>query len=89
MYFIYRPCRIFVKNSPRWYLAHTYRGQRRGMAFNEYNEKIDFAPNAANIGVNFSLDAQPFELSFFDSGDMKDTAIKIGNSNGDGVTLFY
>lgn len=72
------------------YVAHLFYGKKDLYDLTIYQERaVDFAPYVANIGVNFSLDTQPFELSFFDSGDMKDTSIKIGNSNGDSVTLFY
>lgn len=71
-------------------VAHLFYGKKDLYDLTIYQERaVDFAPYVANIGVNFSLDTQPFELSFFDSGDMKDTSIKIGNSNGDSVTLFY
>lgn len=72
--------------------VHLYYGKRNDDAerLNAlYSESpVSFAPYNRQIGVNFSLDTVATELSFFDSGDLKDTAVKIQNENGDCVTLF-
>ena len=49
---------------------------------------MSFCPYPEDIGVKFSLDTVPTELSFFGSGDLRDTGIKIKNQNGDSVTGF-
>ena len=72
------------------YLAHLYYGQKTECLQGLYKEyPVDFAPYVADVGADFSLDTIPTELSFFDSGDTKETAIKIRNGNGDCTTLFY
>lgn len=72
------------------FLAHLYYGRKVESLQGLYKEyPVDFAPYVADEGADFSLDTIPTELSFFDSGDMKDTAIKIRNGNGDCTTLFY
>ncbi|MBE5753267.1 MAG: alpha-galactosidase [Clostridiales bacterium] len=72
------------------FLAHLYYGKKTDSLQGFYREyPVDFAPYIEEIGANFSLDTIPTELSFFDSGDTKDTAIKIKNKNGDSSTLFY
>ena len=72
------------------FVAHLYYGKKTEdvqAAYREY--PVDFAPYVASIGADFSIDTIPTELSFFDSGDTKDTAIQIRNANGDSATLFY
>lgn len=70
------------------YVLHLYYGKKKEQ-IQPYTEKIvAFAPYDADIGVNFSLDIVPTELSFFGSGDLRDTGIKIKNQNGDSVTKF-
>ena len=72
------------------FLAHLYYGKKQDCVNGEYKEyPVDFAPYVAEVGAVLSLDTIPTELSFFDSGDMKDTAVKIKNGNGDCSTLFY
>ncbi len=72
------------------YVAHLYYGAKSDFLRDMYKEyPVDFAPYVADIGANFSLNTVSTELSFFDSGDMKDTAVKIKNANGDSTTLFY
>ena len=72
------------------FVAHLYYGQKVDSLQGLYKEyPVDFAPYVAEVGADFSLDTIPTELSFFDSGDTKDTAIKIRNGNGDCSTLFY
>ncbi len=72
------------------YLTHLYYGEKNDFVSGAYKEyPVDFAPYVAEIGADFSLETVPTELSFFDSGDMKDTGIKIKNGNGDCSTLFY
>lgn len=72
------------------FVAHLYYGKKTDCLQGFYREyPVDFAPYVASIGADFSLDTIPTELSFFDSGDTKDTAIKIKNANGDCATLFY
>ena len=71
------------------YLVHLYYGKKQKAKKSCYlEETVDFAPYVAKIGANFSLNTVLSELSFFDRGDLKDTAIKIKNENGDCVTLF-
>ena len=72
------------------YLTHLYYGAKLENLQGLYKEyPVDFAPYVAEVGANFSLDTVATELSFFDSGDLKDTAVKIKNGNGDSSTLFY
>ena len=72
------------------FVAHLYYGKKTDCLQGTYREyPVDFAPYVASEGADFSLDTIPTELSFFDSGDTKDTAIKIRNANGDCSTLFY
>ena len=72
------------------FLAHVYYGKKVDSLQGLYKEyPVDFAPYVASEGADFSLDTIPTELSFFDSGDTKETAIKIRNGNGDCATLFY
>lgn len=71
------------------YVAHLYYGAKTDGLSRLYKEKIvSFAPYPAEEGVKFSLDTVATELSFFGSGDLKDTAIKICGQNGDCTTLF-
>ena len=72
------------------YVVHLYYGGKNHCRGDACKEKIvDFAPYIAEVGESFSLDTIPTELSFFDSGDTKDVAVKIKNANGDATTLFY
>ena len=90
-----RIIRIDTKNSTyamqishEKYVLHLYYGKRTEY-IEPYQERVvSFAPYVADIGVNFSLDTVPTELSFFGSGDLRDTGIKIKNQNGDSTTLF-
>ena len=53
-----------------------------------YNEvPVSFAAYPKDVGVDFSLETVLTELSFFDSGDIKDIAIKIEH-NGSSITEF-
>lgn len=71
------------------YVAHLYYGKKTDRLTECYKEyPVDFAPYVADVGANFSLDTILTELSFFDSGDTKDVALKIRNGNGDSVTRF-
>ena len=70
------------------YVLHLYYGKRTD-SLKPYKERVvSFCPYDPNIGVKFSLDTVPTELSFFGSGDLRDTGIKIKNQNGDSVTRF-
>ncbi len=72
------------------YLAHLYYGAKTDYVQSGYKERpVDFAPYVSDVSVDFSLNTIPTELSFFDSGDLKDTGVKVKNSNGDCCTLFY
>ena len=72
------------------YLAHLYYGSKIDDVTVGYQEiPVAFASYVAEIGSVFSLDTILTELSFFDSGDSRDTAIKVKNQNGDSTTLFY
>lgn len=72
------------------YVAHLYYGAKADSLQGFYKEyPIDFAPYVEETGADFSLDTIATELSFFDSGDLKDTGVKIKNANGDCSTLFY
>lgn len=72
------------------YLAHLYYGSKIDDVTVGYQEiPVAFASYVADVGSVFSLDTILTELSFFDSGDSRDTAIKIKNQNGDSTTLFY
>ena len=71
------------------YVAHLYYGEKRADLQKCYREiPVSFAPNPQKEGPEFSLDTIATELSFFGSGDFRDTALKIKNVNGDGVTFF-
>lgn len=72
------------------FLVHLYYGKQTDNVGEYYKEyPVAFAPYVAETGADFSLDTVPTELSFFDSGDQKHTAIKVKNGNGDSTTLFY
>ncbi len=72
------------------FVSHIYYGKKTDNLENLYTERpLSFTTYVASEGVAFSLDTIPTELSFFGSGDTKDTAVKIKNQNGDSVTLFY
>ena len=71
------------------YVTHLYYGEKRADLEKFYQEvPISFAPYPKGEGVEFSLDTISTELSFFGSGDFRDTALKIKNGNGDSVTFF-
>lgn len=71
------------------YVAHVYYGKKRKSVNGLYKEEgVSFAPYAESQDVNFSLDTVLTELSFFGTGDLRDTAIKIKNGNGDSNTFF-
>ena len=72
------------------YLLHLHYGKKSNN-FPDLNREISvaFSPYVKEFGDKFSLDTVMTELSFFDSGDMKDTAVKIKNANGDSVTSFF
>lgn len=71
------------------YVAHLYYGKKRDDLEKFYQEiPVSFAPYPPEEGVDFSLDTISTELSFFGSGDLRDTALKIKNFNGDSVTFF-
>ena len=73
------------------YVSHIYYGKKINdeTALNEmYNEvPVSFAAYPKDVGVDFSLETVLTELSFFDSGDIKDIAIKIEH-NGSSITEF-
>lgn len=72
------------------FLVHLYYGKKADGVSGAYKEyPVDFAPYVAETGADFSLETVPTELSFFDSGDLKETGIKIKNGSGDCSTLFY
>lgn len=72
------------------FMAHLYYGKKTDDVAADYVERaVDFAPYVAEVGIGFSLETTPTELSFFDSGDLRDTAVKLQNANGDCTTLFY
>lgn len=70
------------------YVLHLYYGKKREDISPWQERIVSFAPYDADIGVKFSLDTAPTELSFFGSGDLRDTGIKINNQNGDCTTDF-
>lgn len=70
------------------YVLHLYYGKKKEDIKKHREKIVSFCPYDAEIGVKFSLDTVPTELSFFGSGDLRDTGIKIKNQNGDSVTRF-
>ena len=71
------------------YVGHVYYGAKDKFSEEGYKEIFQvFSPYQEEIGDRFSLATVPTELSFFDSGDVRDTGVKIQNANGDCTTLF-
>ncbi|MBE5742586.1 MAG: alpha-galactosidase [Clostridiales bacterium] len=70
------------------YVLHLYYGKKTEDIKPHKEKVVSFCPYDPNIGMKFSLDTVPTELSFFGSGDLRDTGIKIKNQNGDSVTRF-
>ena len=73
------------------FAVHLYYGKKIDNSF-ELNEcykenPVSFAPYPQDIGVDCSLDTIGSELSFYDNGDLKETAIKVEN-DGCCVTTF-
>lgn len=71
------------------YVLHRYYGKRTEEIKPCRYRPVAFAPFDGDIGVKFSLDTVSTELSFFGSGDLRDTGVKIKNKNGDSVTGFF
>lgn len=71
------------------YVVHLYYGKKTdGFSFRYREKVVSWAPYRREDGNKFSLDTAPTELSFFGSGDLKDTAIKIKNGDGDCTAFF-
>lgn len=72
------------------FVEHVYYGKKLEKADFPYKDKIiSFAPFIKETGYGFSLCTRQMELSFFDSGDLRDTGVRIKNADGNSVTLFY
>ncbi len=72
------------------FVEHVYYGKKIENAdFPQTDKIISFAPFVKETGYVFSLCTRQMELSFFDSGDLRDTGVRIKNADGNSVTLFY
>lgn len=71
------------------YVAHLYYGKtREDFSDCDWEKGASWTPYSPADGNMISLDSMPTELSFFGTGDLKDTAVKIQNGNGDCITFF-
>ncbi len=70
------------------YVLHRYFGKKTKDVPLYEERLLQFSPYDAEISRSFSLDAVASELSFFGSGDLRDTGIKIKNRYGNSVTKF-
>ena len=71
------------------YVLHLYYGKKREDISPWQERIVSFAPYDADIGVEFSLDTAPTELSFFGSGDLRDTGIKINIKTEIAQRIFF
>ena len=72
------------------YLVHLYYGSTKGRFESVERKKLSFAPAVAAYGNGSkdSPDNMMNEISFFGSGDFRDTALRITGKDGTGVTDF-
>lgn len=70
------------------YLEHRFYGLKEDEVPPITDKIKDFAPYIEDIGKGFSLDTNKLEFSFYGSGDLRTSALKIKNYNGDSVTRF-
>lgn len=70
------------------YVAHLYYGKRKDDIGDFTLQRTSFAPYYPDEEENISLDWLQTELSFFGGNDLKDTAVRIRNANGDSASFF-
>ena len=70
------------------YVAHLYYGKRTDDVAEYTLQHTSFAPYYEEEKGRISMDWLSAELSFFGCNDMKDTAVRIKNANGDSSTFF-
>ena len=71
------------------YLTHLYYGKKKGRFDAPERKKLAFAPNVSTYGGSKnSPDNMLNEISFFGSGDLRDTSLRITGRDGTGVTDF-
>ena len=70
------------------YVLHIYYGKKTSQISPWKEWRSSYAPYDKDLEMKISPDTAPMELSFFGSGDLRDTGIKIVNQNGDATTDF-
>ena len=68
--------------------VHLYYGPNKRKIEPEYRKYRAFAPHYEAYGSAYAPDTAMSEFSFFGSGDMRATALRLRNSAGNRVTLF-
>ncbi|MBQ8849568.1 MAG: alpha-galactosidase [Clostridia bacterium] len=72
----------------RHYLVHLYYGKKKARFEEAERRSLGFSPNVAEYSSKYSPDNLPLEVSFFGSGDYRDTSVCIVGKDGTGVTDF-
>lgn len=70
------------------YLMHDYYGKTRQRFQGVKPKSLSFGAYEAQYGKRYSPDAHSMEISFYGSGDFRDTALRICGKDGTGVTDF-
>ena len=70
------------------YLLHLYYGKKKGRFELPEKRKVSFSPYVDGYTSQYSPDAIASEVSFFGSGDFRDTSLRIAGKDGTGVTDF-
>ena len=68
------------------YLINLHYGEKKGRFSYDGRTQVSFSPKDEKYGV--CPDALPLEVSFFGSGDYRDTSLRITGADGTGVTDF-
>lgn len=70
------------------YLKHVFYGAKDQDIPSQKEIIRDFAPYREDLGKCFSLDTEKLEFSYYGSGDLRTSSLKLKNKNGDSVTFF-